>query len=358
MKVVVMADETLLSHVADIVTAHVSNNAVAPNDLAGLIQSVHGALAGLGVPVEPIEEKRTPAVSVRASIKSNAITCLDCGTKIKVLKRHLSSEHGLTPEGTRAAPRFGEEAQGRGSLTRAGGPCKAEGCAGQGSSRSGGFYLEVRSDVRRPVRESRPVLDGMCRPSIVSCRGTSSTITMHGFAATFPASRIAQPGRAECAAGRSRATRLWLPALLKACAWRGRLSRLPAMRGSLAAGPRSVTRRSTSTFIVPKVAGRICGSTCQEHAKILDGVMPANPEASTYRSPTPSQNVLLKSLRGPVSAIGRGDLVAFRKEFGKANLTSLVERRSRYIVLIRNPSRHSSGGMASSNDACVPFPKR
>lgn len=97
-KVVVMADEILLSHVADIVSAHVSNNAVAANDLAGLIQSVHRVLVGLGAPVEPIEEKRTPAVSVRASIKPDTITCLDCGTKIKVLKRHLSSEHGLTPE--------------------------------------------------------------------------------------------------------------------------------------------------------------------------------------------------------------------------------------------------------------------
>lgn len=97
-----MADENLLSHVADIVTAHVSNNAVAPNDLGGLIQSVHQALAGLGAPVEPVEEKRTPAVSVRASVKSDAITCLDCGTKIKVLKRHLSSEHGLTPDDYRA----------------------------------------------------------------------------------------------------------------------------------------------------------------------------------------------------------------------------------------------------------------
>ena len=41
-----------------------------------------------------------------------------------------------------------------------------------------------------------------------------------------------------------------------------------------------------------------------------------------------------------------GDLLAFRKEFGKANLTSLVERRSRYTVLTRNPSRHSAGVMA------------
>lgn len=41
-----------------------------------------------------------------------------------------------------------------------------------------------------------------------------------------------------------------------------------------------------------------------------------------------------------------GDLLAFRKEFGKANLTSLVERRSRFTVLTHNPSRHSSGVMA------------
>lgn len=36
-----------------------------------------------------------------------------------------------------------------------------------------------------------------------------------------------------------------------------------------------------------------------------------------------------------------GDLIAFRLSFGKANLTSLVERCSRYTVLTRNPSRHS-----------------
>ena len=41
-----------------------------------------------------------------------------------------------------------------------------------------------------------------------------------------------------------------------------------------------------------------------------------------------------------------GDLVAFRQEFGKANLTSLVERRSRFTILTRNPSRHSAGVMA------------
>jgi IS30 family transposase len=38
-----------------------------------------------------------------------------------------------------------------------------------------------------------------------------------------------------------------------------------------------------------------------------------------------------------------GDLVLFSQEYGKANLTLLIERRSRYAVLIRNPSRHSVG---------------
>jgi transposase, IS30 family len=37
------------------------------------------------------------------------------------------------------------------------------------------------------------------------------------------------------------------------------------------------------------------------------------------------------------------DLVQFKKEHGKANLTSLVERKSRYIYLMRNPDRGSSG---------------
>ena len=92
-----MADETLLDHVADIVSAHVSNNSVSANDLPGLIQSVYASLAALGQAPEPVEEKLTPAVSVRASVKPDAVTCLECGGKFQMLKRHLGTEHGLTP---------------------------------------------------------------------------------------------------------------------------------------------------------------------------------------------------------------------------------------------------------------------
>ncbi|MHB8286964.1 MAG: IS30 family transposase, partial [Caulobacteraceae bacterium] len=40
------------------------------------------------------------------------------------------------------------------------------------------------------------------------------------------------------------------------------------------------------------------------------------------------------------------DLVAFRLEYGKSNIRSLVERTSRYSFLSRNVSRHSAGVMS------------
>jgi len=94
-----MANETLLTLAADIISAHVSNNAVPTDQVAGLIEAVYGSLAGLGKEPEPAkDEVRAPAVSVRASVKPGGIVCLDCGSKFKALKRHLASVHGLTPE--------------------------------------------------------------------------------------------------------------------------------------------------------------------------------------------------------------------------------------------------------------------
>jgi IS30 family transposase len=53
-----------------------------------------------------------------------------------------------------------------------------------------------------------------------------------------------------------------------------------------------------------------------------------------------------------------GDLVAFRQVYGKANLTSLVERKSRFAVLWRNPSRGSAGVMAGICGQLGPLPDR
>ena len=96
-----MADETLLALVADIVSAQVSHNSVSANDLPALIQSVYGSLAKLGEAQAPVEEKLEPAVSIRSSVKPDAITCLECGARLKLLKRHLSTDHNLTPDAYR-----------------------------------------------------------------------------------------------------------------------------------------------------------------------------------------------------------------------------------------------------------------
>ena len=95
-------NETLITLTADIVAAHVSNNAVAVADLPTLIAIVHNALAGLGTAEQPVAAKQEPAVSVRASIKPDYIICLEDGKKLKMLKRHLMSHYGMTPDEYRA----------------------------------------------------------------------------------------------------------------------------------------------------------------------------------------------------------------------------------------------------------------
>ena len=90
-------NEMLITLTADIVTAHVSNNNVDGDSLPGLISSVYGALSGLGGSTQ-VEEKPEPAVSVRASVKNDHIVCLEDGKKMKMLKRHLMTDHGMTPE--------------------------------------------------------------------------------------------------------------------------------------------------------------------------------------------------------------------------------------------------------------------
>lgn len=97
-----MDNETLITLTSDIVSAHLSNNNVAVNDVPVLIQSVYQALATVGEPAPVVEEKREPAVSARASVKPDAVTCMECGFKGKMLKRHLSTDHGLTPQEYRA----------------------------------------------------------------------------------------------------------------------------------------------------------------------------------------------------------------------------------------------------------------
>lgn len=94
--------ETLITLTSDIVAAHVSNNNVGVEDVPALITTVYGALAGLGGSAPAEETRPEPAVTVRASVKKDHIVCLEDGKKMKMLKRHLMTEHGMTPDEYRA----------------------------------------------------------------------------------------------------------------------------------------------------------------------------------------------------------------------------------------------------------------
>ena len=90
--------EMLITLTSDIVAAHVSNNTISVEEVSTLISTVYGALAGLGGSA-PVEEARPePAVTVRASVKRDHLVCLEDGKKMKMLKRHLMTEHGMTPD--------------------------------------------------------------------------------------------------------------------------------------------------------------------------------------------------------------------------------------------------------------------
>jgi predicted transcriptional regulator len=93
-----MQQEDLITLTADIVSAHVSNNNVGVGDLGNLIQSVHASLQGLGAPEVMSEpEPKKALVSIRASIKPDYLVCMECGSRQKMLKRHLTTAHGMTP---------------------------------------------------------------------------------------------------------------------------------------------------------------------------------------------------------------------------------------------------------------------
>ena len=92
-------DANLIDLAADIVSAYVSNNAVAAQDLPGLISDVYNALhqTSMGQP-EPEPEPLKPAVPIKKSVTPDYIICLEDGKKFKSLKRHLRTHYDLSPE--------------------------------------------------------------------------------------------------------------------------------------------------------------------------------------------------------------------------------------------------------------------
>lgn len=97
-----MEREHIASLTADIAGSYVANNKLDSESVGSLVTTIYRALADLGAEQTEVESPE-PVVSVRASIKKDHLVCLACGKKMKMIKRHLNTEHGMTPNEYREA---------------------------------------------------------------------------------------------------------------------------------------------------------------------------------------------------------------------------------------------------------------
>ncbi len=88
---------------SEVVSAYVGKNPLPPNQISEVIQMVYGTLNSLdGGTVEGKSEAQKPAVNPKKSIFPDYVICLEDGKKLKMLKRHLRTTYGITPDEYRA----------------------------------------------------------------------------------------------------------------------------------------------------------------------------------------------------------------------------------------------------------------
>ncbi len=88
----------LLALTADIVASHISHNSVPVGEVTNLIEKVYHTLEEISGGQSRTEERPTPAVPIKKSVTPDYIICLEDGKKLKMLKRHLMTHYGMTPE--------------------------------------------------------------------------------------------------------------------------------------------------------------------------------------------------------------------------------------------------------------------
>ena len=96
------SSDSMLALTSKIVAAYVSKNSTPGTELPALIGRVFQSLSGLTTGSAPTPEARPdPAVPVKKSVFADYIVCLEDGKKFKMLKRHLMTSYGMTPEAYR-----------------------------------------------------------------------------------------------------------------------------------------------------------------------------------------------------------------------------------------------------------------
>lgn len=93
----------ILRMTAEVVAAYVGNNSLPATQLPEVINTVYGTLRRVNGVTPVIDgQPQKAAVSVRKSITPEYIVCLEDGKKLKMLKRHLRTVYGMSPDEYRA----------------------------------------------------------------------------------------------------------------------------------------------------------------------------------------------------------------------------------------------------------------
>ena len=99
-----MATE-ILKLTTEIVVSHASMTELTSEQLVDEIKAVYNVLSSLdgGESLEePVSEEaggvKKPLIPLKDIVKAKYVVCLECGKKLKTLKRHLHKAHGLMPK--------------------------------------------------------------------------------------------------------------------------------------------------------------------------------------------------------------------------------------------------------------------
>jgi len=90
--------EELLALTSEIVASYVSNNTVNAAEIPNVIEQVYKTLSNLGAEGGGHSDRPQPAVPIKKSVTPDFIICLEDGKKLKMLKRHLKTAYGMSPQ--------------------------------------------------------------------------------------------------------------------------------------------------------------------------------------------------------------------------------------------------------------------
>ena len=82
--------------------AYVRNNTLPAADVPAALRSVYQVLNDLSGAPAVLAHSQKPAVPVKKSVARDYIICLEDGRKLKMLKRYIRTQYGMSPQEYRA----------------------------------------------------------------------------------------------------------------------------------------------------------------------------------------------------------------------------------------------------------------